>query len=83
MFDNDGGIDKFVGDEVVAFFFPLISGQRHAAAAVGAAAALFRATGHADGAGPWVPVGAGVATGLAWVGHRRRRAWRTDLTAAR
>ena len=50
VFENDGGIDKFVGDEVVAFFFPLISGQGHAAAAVGAASALLRATGHGDGA---------------------------------
>ena len=48
VFDNDGGVDKFVGDEIVAFFFPLFSGPRHAAAAVGAASALLRATGHAD-----------------------------------
>ena len=27
VFENDGGIDKFVGDEVVAFFFPLISAR--------------------------------------------------------
>ena len=26
VFDNDGGVDKFVGDEIVAFFFPLILG---------------------------------------------------------
>jgi adenylate cyclase len=80
VFDHDGGIDKFVGDEVVAFFFPLISGPRHAAAAVGAASALLRATGHADAGGPWVPVGAGIATGLAWVGTIGDER-RTDLTA--
>ena len=80
VFENDGGIDKFVGDEVVAFFFPLISGQGHAAAAVRAASALLRATGHGDGAGPWVPVGAGIATGMAWVGTVGDER-RTDLTA--
>ena len=32
------------------------------------ARALLEATGHADPAGPWVPLGAGVHTGTAWVG---------------
>jgi adenylate cyclase len=68
IFDHDGGIDKFVGDEVVAFFFPMIAGERHAARAVEAARALLLATGHADPGGPWVPVGAGVHTGLSWMG---------------
>ena len=80
VFDNDGGVDKFVGDEIVAFFFPLFSGPRHAAAAVGAASALLRATGHADAGGPWVPVGAGIATGMAWVGAVGNEQG-TDLTA--
>ena len=80
VFENDGGVDKFVGDEVVAFFFPLISGPRHAAAAVGAASGLLRATGHADAGGPWVPVGAGIATGMAWVGAVGDEQ-RTELTA--
>ena len=35
---NGGGVDKFVGDEVVAMFFPLMSGPRHPAHAVDAAA---------------------------------------------
>jgi adenylate cyclase len=68
VFDHDGGVDKFVGDEVVAMFFPLMSGPRHASKAVEAAVALLTATGHADPSGPWVPVGAGVHSGLAWVG---------------
>jgi adenylate cyclase len=68
VFANDGAVDKFVGDEVVAMFFPLTSGPGHARHAVEAATALLRATGHADADGPWVPVGAGVHTGPAWVG---------------
>ncbi len=68
VFDHDGSVDKFVGDELVAIFFPLLSGERHAAHAVEAAQALMRATGHAEAAAPWVPLGAGVHTGLAWVG---------------
>jgi adenylate cyclase len=65
---NDGSIDKFVGDELVALFFPMLAGERHAARAIDAARALLRATGHADAGGPWIPVGAGVHTGIAWVG---------------
>ncbi|HEX4898293.1 MAG TPA: adenylate/guanylate cyclase domain-containing protein [Candidatus Limnocylindrales bacterium] len=63
-----GGIDKFVGDEVVAMFMPLAAGDRHAAQATCAARAILRATGHGDPHGPWLPVGAGVHTGEAWVG---------------
>jgi adenylate cyclase len=68
VFAYDGTVDKFVGDKVVAVFFPLISGADHAAKGVEAAQALLRATGHADPNGPWVPVGAGVHTGMTWYG---------------
>jgi adenylate cyclase len=68
VFDHDGYVDKFVGDELVALFFPLLTGERYTARAVEAAQALLRATGHADPDGPWVPVGAGVHAGLAWFG---------------
>jgi adenylate cyclase len=80
VFEHDGAVDKFVGDELVALFFPLLSGDRHAARAVDAAKALLRATGHADRDGPWLPVGAGVHTGLSWFGAVGEGA-RTELTA--
>jgi len=64
---NDGMVDKFVGDELVAVF-PPIFGEQHAAHAVKTATSLLRATGHADPGGPWVPVGAGVHTGQVWFG---------------
>jgi adenylate cyclase len=68
VFQNDGIVDKFVGDELVAMFFPLLSGDHHAECGLAAARALLEATGHADPTGPWVPVGAGLHTGSAWVG---------------
>ena len=68
VFDNDGSVDKFVGDEVMAMFFPLASGEEHPAKAVAAARQLLIATGHTDPGGPWLPMGAGVHTGRAWVG---------------
>jgi adenylate cyclase len=68
VFEYDGMLDKFVGDELVAMFYPAVSGERHAARAVEAARALLRATGHGQPNGPWVPIGAGVHTGRAWFG---------------
>jgi adenylate cyclase len=80
VFDHDGIVDKFVGDELVAMFIPLFTGRRHAARGVEAARALLHATGHGDPGSPWVPVGAGVHTGTAWVGAVGSEA-RTELTA--
>jgi adenylate cyclase len=68
VFENDGVVDKFVGDELVAMFFPLLAGDHHAECGLAAARALLAATGHADPDGPWIPVGAGLHTGTAWVG---------------
>src|SRR5688500_759921 len=67
VFANGGIIDKFVGDELVAIFTPTF-GERHAERAVETARGLLRATGHAGPGDPWVPLGAGVHTGLMWFG---------------
>ena len=80
VFENDGIVDKFVGDELVAMFFPLLSGDRHASVAVDAVRGILTATGHDEPDGPWVPVGAGVHTGMAWVGAVGSGS-RTELTA--
>ena len=80
VFDHEGSVDKFVGDEIVAIFFPLLSGERHAASTVHAGRALLLATGHGDAGGPWIPLGAGVHTGRAWVGAVGNGA-RVELTA--
>jgi adenylate cyclase len=80
VFDHDGSLDKFVGDELVALFVPLISGEDHAVKALRAAEALLRATGHEEPGGPWVPVGVGIHTGLTWYGAVGQGD-RTELTA--
>lgn len=78
VFDHDGMVDKFVGDELVSMFFPLLTGERHAARAIEAARALLVSTGHS--ATPSVPLGAGVHTGSAWVGAVGEGA-HTEITA--
>ncbi|HEY2887595.1 MAG TPA: adenylate/guanylate cyclase domain-containing protein, partial [Candidatus Limnocylindrales bacterium] len=81
VIDRDGLVDKFVGDEVVAIFAPGWAGPHHAARAIEAADALLRATGHGVGREPWLPVGAGVHTGVAYVGTVGAAGVVTDFTA--
>lgn len=45
VFKYDGFVDKFVGDELVALFFPLLTGERYVVRAVGAAQELLRHLG--------------------------------------
>lgn len=64
-----GVIDKFLGDGILALFIPGFGGPDHAHQAVEAGADILRATGNASGhQHPWLPVGAGIHTGIAFVG---------------
>lgn len=67
LVDHEAVVDKFVGDEVIGIFIPALAGAQHAGAAVDAAIGVLRATGHGTDA-PWIPVGAGVNAGTAYVG---------------
>jgi adenylate cyclase len=49
-------------------FIPALTHDAHASRAVAAGRSLLLATGHADPAGPWLPIGIGVGTGIAFVG---------------
>ena len=79
---SNGIVDKFVGDEVIGLFFGGISGDRHAAAAVMAGRTLLARVGRADvtPTGP-IPVGAGVHTGVAFVGSTATDGVVSDFTA--
>jgi adenylate cyclase len=68
LVEADAIIEKFVGDAVVGLFLPLMTGPEHTKRAIEAAEELLRATGHGSGDGPWVPLGAGVHAGTAFVG---------------
>jgi adenylate cyclase len=80
VFAHDGSIDKFVGDEVMAMFFPLLSGPRHTAKAIEAATSLLQAVADVPPGDEILPIGAGIQTGSAWVGAVGEGA-QTDLTA--
>lgn len=80
MVATDALIDKFVGDEVIGLYVPGFAGREHARLALQAARDLLHATGHGDSSGPWIPVGAGVHTGRAFVGKVGSEGV-TDITA--
>ncbi len=61
-------IDKMVGDEVVALFFPN-TGARYRANAVHAAVRLLRNLGYGSPGGGWIPVGVGINAGNAFCGR--------------
>jgi adenylate cyclase len=65
--ENDGIVDKFVGDGALALFIPGFAGADHAADAIAAARELIERTGN-DGSEPWVPLGVSVHTGTSFVG---------------
>jgi adenylate cyclase len=61
-------IDKLAGDQVAGIFAPGLAGPQHAQQAISAAQIILRATGHGTAEGPWIPLGAGVHSGTAFVG---------------
>ena len=80
MVHSDALVDKLIGDEVTALYVPGFAGPDHARIAIEAAKELLTATGHTDSNGPWVPVGAGVHTGEAFVGAVGSEQGLTDIT---
>jgi adenylate cyclase len=66
---NDGIVDKFVGDEVMAIFIPALVQERHAARAIAAAKEILRAVGQvASNGDEALPIGIGIHGGNAFVG---------------
>ena len=68
LVDEGAIVDKFVGDEVIGIFIPAMATQAHGEHAIRAAQKLLRETGHGGSQAPWVPLGVGVNTGVAYVG---------------
>ncbi len=77
---TDALIDKFMGDEVIGLYVPGFAGPDHARLALQAAEELLRATGHHDPGGPWLPIGVGVHTGIAYVGTVGSEGTVSDVT---
>lgn len=79
---NEGVVDKFVGDEAIGLFIPGFSGVDHAAKAIAAGRAILEAAGRTDASPSGaIPVGAGVHTGIAYVGSLGSSEQISDFTA--
>jgi adenylate cyclase len=61
VIEQDGIVDKFVGDEVMAIFIPALAQERHPARAIAAAQQILAAVDE-------LPLGIGIQTGNAFVG---------------
>jgi adenylate cyclase len=68
LVSTDALIDKIIGDQVAGIYTPGIAGQEHARKAITAAMRIMRETGHDRTEGPWLPLGAGVHTGVTFIG---------------
>jgi adenylate cyclase len=68
LIEHNAMVNRLVGDQVIGLFVPRFAGNRHANVGLHAAEKLLRATGHGDPDGPWLPVGVGLHTGMAYVG---------------
>jgi adenylate cyclase len=79
LFRVGGLVEKLIGDEVTAFFTTGFAGENHARVAVEAGLSILRATGHGDPSGPWIPVGVGVHTGVAYVGAVTTEGGKSDI----
>ena len=77
---SDALIDKIMGDQVAGMYVPGFAGPDHAQRAVSAAQEIMRATGHGSSAGPWISLGAGVHTGIAFVGSVGSEEGTMDIT---
>jgi adenylate cyclase len=81
LIQSYGIVDRMIGDEVFGIYIPGFAGPDHARLGVEAAQDILRVTGHENPEGPWIPVGAGVHTGVAYVGTVGSSEAVTDFTA--
>jgi adenylate cyclase len=81
LIQSDAMVDRLLGDEAIGLYIPGFTGPEHPRKAIEAAQDLLRLTGHRESRGPWLPVGIGVHTGLAFVGVIGDESSTADFTA--
>jgi adenylate cyclase len=68
FYRNNGWVEKLLGDEVAGFFVPGFAGPDFPRVAVEAGRQILKAMGYGNSSKPWMPVGVGIHTGVAYVG---------------
>lgn len=72
-------LNRLIGDQVIGLYVPGFAGSNHRGKAIRAAQELLRKTGHTNSEGPWLPIGAGVHTGVAFLGSVGSNENKTDI----
>jgi len=80
MANSDALIDKIIGDQAAGMYVPGLAGENHALRAIEAAKKILWETGHENPDGPWIPLGIGVHTGVAFVGSVGSESGTSDIT---
>ncbi len=72
-------MNRLVGDQVIGLYVPGFAGPNQRGKAIHAAQNLLRETGHTSSEGPWLPIGVGVHTGVAFLGSVGSNENATDI----
>ena len=80
MIKSDALIDKIIGDQAAGIYVPGFAGKQHAHRAIEAAQEILRETGYGSSDEPWISLGAGVHTGIAFVGSVGTEQGTSDIT---
>ncbi len=80
MVHTDALIDKIIGDQAAGMYVPGFAGEHHARRAVEAGRQILSDAGYSSPDGPWIPLGAGVHTGVAFVGALGSEEGTADIT---
>lgn len=80
LLKSNAWVDRLVGDQVIGMYLPFYVGEDHQAKAIDAAKSLLKKTGHGSADGPWIPLGVGIHSGVAFVGAVGAEDAATDIT---
>jgi adenylate cyclase len=80
FYRNNGFVEKLLGDEVAGFFVPGFAGPAHAKVALDTGKKIMKAMGYGGASKPWMPVGMGINTGVAYVGTVNAASGITDIS---
>ena len=61
-------LNRLIGDQVIGLYVPGFAGTNHREKAIRAAQELLLQTGHYSSDRPWLPIGIGIHTGVAFLG---------------
>jgi adenylate cyclase len=79
LYESGALVEKIAGDAVSAFFTEGFSRSNPAKDSIETGREILKATGHQRAEGPWIPVGVGIHTGLAYVGSVRSDSGGSDV----